>query len=644
MQIGKRFFSTVLVLSLAFGITSCGTTPTKPESKNINLTLEQLPSYLEENDNLSAEEINDRKLNAIEFLISKGEIDWAHSLADQLDLSSPSEEFFIRYQLALGQIAIREGEPYLAQRYLFDKRISSEKLNTYPELGAKLLDISATLQFDLAEYLSAVDFRLQLDNLLLEDELSRQLNHDLIWEALSELPANQLFALSREETEEVKQGWLSLAALSKNNGANFRKQIQDIRQWRQVWPEHPANQLLPADLQLILQLSDQQSIHIALMLPLSGKLGAAGQAIKDGFLAGFYDDASIAIELPKLSFYDTVNNDINSLYERAKTDQVQLIIGPLLKENVTKLSTQDTLEIPTLALNTISFSPQTEVDESISQEAVEEKRDEREDLNDLSERHHSTLFQFTLAVESEAKQVAVKAWKDGHRRAMIIAPASAWGDRSVSAFEQEWVELGGELIDDRRFKDQRSYSALIESSVAVDTSKRRKRQLQQLLGKKLEFEPRSRKDIDFIFMPSYSSQAKQLKPLLAFHYAGEIPVYAMSQVYTGKNTQNLSDLNGIRFSALPWYFEEDAEEKRAIIAYSENQSSLQHFYAMGVDAYHIYPRLQQLQQIQQASFYGYTGKLRVAEGNIITREQTWAEIRNGMAIETKNTASESSHR
>jgi len=252
------------------------------------------------------------------------------------------------------------------------------------------------------------------------------------------------------------------------------------------------------------------------------------------------------------------------------------------------------------------------------------------------ERNHELLFQFSMAVEHEAKQVAEKAWRDGHRRVLIVAPAGGWGDRSTSAFKQTWLELGGDILDERRYRDQRSYSNLIESSVAVNQSKDRKVRLQSMLGTKLEFEPRSRRDIDFIFLPSYSHQAKQLKPLLAFHYAGDIPVYSMNQVYAGTNTRNLSDLNGIRFSTLPWYFEKENNERRAIDAYGDNNPSFQPFYAMGVDAYHIYPRLEQLKLIDQANFYGYTGKLSVGEGNRIQREQSWAEIRKGAAIEIKN--------
>lgn len=641
MQIVKRLFITGLIITLA----SCGSTPIKKDDAEVVLTLESLSDYLRNDGSLSSEELNQRKLKVAEFLVTKKESDRAAALIQTVIVPNDDDAFFLRYMLAKGRIAILQGEPYLAQRYLFHRGIDEAKLNAHPDIARQLLDLSATLQYDLAEYLRAFELRLQLNTLLIDDDLDRQLNHDLIWEALSELSVEQLQALAEEPkrdlSSDIKRGWFSLAALSKSNGANYRQQIRDIHQWQRVWPEHPANSLLPADLQLILQLSHQQAIEIAVMLPLTGKLGSAGRAIQDGLLAGYYDDAETTEALPTLRFYDTVNQDVAQLYHLATAEGAQLVIGPLLKENVLALAQQETLGVPVLALNTLDSAQPGAVSEGLvetDEVQLEEVALEAETqaIKEPVILNHSTLFQFTLAVESEAVQVAEKAWRDGHRRVMIVAPASSWGDRSVLAFRGRWEALGGLVIEDRRFKDQRSYSPLIKSTVAIDQSEQRKSQIQRILGKNLEFEPRSRKDIDFIFMPSYATQAKQLKPLLAFHYAGDIPVYAMSQVYNGQSGQNLSDLNGIKFSALPWFFDSEAKERSAIELYGENSRSLQHFYAMGVDAYHIYPRLEQLKRMQQAQFYGQTGKLKVTQGNVISREQTWAEVRNGMAVEIKN--------
>jgi outer membrane PBP1 activator LpoA protein len=51
------------------------------------------------------------------------------------------------------------------------------------------------------------------------------------------------------------------------------------------WPGHPAASRLPRDLQLLQQLIAEKPKHVALLLPVSGKLGRAGRAIRDGFFA-----------------------------------------------------------------------------------------------------------------------------------------------------------------------------------------------------------------------------------------------------------------------------------------------------------------------------------------------------------------------
>ncbi len=51
-----------------------------------------------------------------------------------------------------------------------------------------------------------------------------------------------------------------------------------------------------------------------------------------------------------------------------------------------------------------------------------------------------------------------------------------------------------------------------------------------------------------VFLLSYPSKARQIMPLLKYYYAGDVPVYATSSVYTGGvNVMKDRDLNGIIF-------------------------------------------------------------------------------------------------
>ena len=619
----------LLWVTLCAALLGCGSTQQHAEKNEgeISFTREELQAYLDEAKKETAVKRRAMELTALQFLVDTKDYDWARSLSTTIVGSANEPRPFLRLRLLQGKLAYATGEPYVAKRYLFDPKIDLNQADLNPDIGREFYDTRATLLFQLGDFLAAFQERIALSRLLRDQPIEQQLNHDLLWEALAELPTEELYALAKDNRDAVAQGWFSLAALSKSNGANFRQQISEIRDWQVLWPEHPANAALPADLQLILQLADSQARKIAVMVPMSGKLAAAGKAVRDGLLSAYYDDGMHNQFVPELRFYDTASDSIGALFDRAVAEGAELVVGPLSKENVSVLAERGELPVPVLALNTATQ------DEAA---ALEDDPFDISMASTSTRQNPDNLFEFSLAIESEAKQVAERAWLDGHRRAMILAPAGAWGDRGAAAFMKQWQALGGEVLGDRRYQDQRDYSELVESAMAVEASKQRKREIQQIIGLNVEFEPRRRQDIDFIFLQAYTAQAQQIKPLLAFHYAGDLPVYSTSQVYGGN--RRLSDLNGLKFTTMPWYFQDQLPERKAIQAYAAEETPLQSLYALGVDAYHIYPRLKQLQEISQAHFYGSTGRLNVNSKNVIVREQVWAEVVRGQAVPLKSIA------
>ena len=62
-------------------------------------------------------------------------------------------------------------------------------------------------------------------------------------------------------------------------------------------------------------------------------------------------------------------------------------------------------------------------------------------------------------------------------------------------------------------------------------ARERARELGRIIGRRLEFEPRRRQDIDIVFMAAYSADARQLMPQLAFHHGADLPVHATSHVW-----------------------------------------------------------------------------------------------------------------
>src|SRR5690606_29695702 len=110
------------------------------------------------------------------------------------------------------------------------------------------------------------------------------------------------------------------------------------------------------------------------------------------------------------------------------------------------------------------------------------------------------IYQFGLAVEDEARQVARQAYLEGHRYALTIVPSQEWSERSANAFKEEWENLGGTVVNSSQFVGSGDYSNVIKNAMLVEQSEARAQDLQKLFGAKLHHQTRRRQDIDMIFL------------------------------------------------------------------------------------------------------------------------------------------------
>lgn len=598
----------ILAAFVLLTLVSCGPQPIKsgPSQPIAQIALEDMTKFIESTDELAPEVRAKKLLDAVESLYKYNELDWARNVLSSLNPNELYRDDFVRYSMHSANLSLAEGKPFIAKHSLFNQKFQNELPLTTPALKISAINARASLLFNLGEFKESVTERLILDGVPELDELATESNQDLLWEALMEMPVQTLEEHSRDGQSRITAGWYTLAALSKNSQTDLKAQLDAVENWAMLWPEHPASLRLPADLQLLKELVETQPQKIAILLPLSSKtLEQAAEAIRDGILAAHYKTTSNSSFSPLIRIYDSSNIDINEAYDQAINEGAEVIIGPLNKPSISELSLRPELPVPTLALNYID-TPLGEV---------------------------PNLYQFGLAVEDEAQQIANRAWLDGHRRALVLAPSSQWGDRSIASFSSAWTAQGGEIVGNHRFKAQKEYSRLIKEALQVSDSQNRAKQLRRTLRTNIEFEPRRRKDIDIIVLIAHPSQARQLKPTLAFHYAGSIPVYATSHIYNGKeNPEANADMNSVRFTSLPWFFETERQEKQEIDAYANKSATYDRLYALGVDAYYLYPRLRQLDQVRQAHFYGATGRLSLVDGRKITRVQSWAQFIRGKAV------------
>jgi outer membrane PBP1 activator LpoA protein len=340
--------------------------------------------------------------------------------------------------------------------------------------------------------------------------------------------------------------------------------------------------------------------HIALLLPVTGRTASAAVNVRDGFLAAYYH-APAAGRL-RVRIYDTGVLSVAEALSRASSSGAELIVGPLTREEVIAAAQFVNTRLPLLALNFLP--PETPAP--------------------------PRFYQYALSPEDEARLVARRILADHHRRGIALVPAGEWGARVLAAFRQELESAGGELIATATFDPARTdYSEAVTQTLGISESQARHRRLEGVVGTKLQFEPRRRADIGFIFSPAPANTERLLRPQLRFHFAGDIPTYATSSAFEPDVRAN-QDLDGLMFPDMPWMLGGDlAQAVRAATRDAWPNSGLQRsrLFAFGFDAYRLAVALHN--RPSDVNIEGLTGRLSFDSERRIRRALNWAQLHDG---------------
>ena len=190
------------------------------------------------------------------------------------------------------------------------------------------------------------------------------------------------------------------------------------------------------------------------------------------------------------------------------------------------------------------------------------------------------------------------------------------------------------MVVEQRFTGDNLAQA-VSLMLNVEQSENRLQRLARQLGRKPQFEPRRRQDMSAIFMTAFPREARQIRPLLSFYYARQLPIYATSHSFSGVPNSALDqDMNGVRFCDLPWVIAatpEDVELRGQISAlWPTAMDRYQRLFALGIDAYNLIAHLQRLTLVPDEYYAGRTGRLRLDEHGRGQRELPWAEIVEGV--------------
>ena len=595
-----RLFRTVAALSLAMLVACSSQQPPEPASSTTEsnvATLDNLLRVARSNpDDSGAQAL----LQAVSLLEREGNIATAlrelGNFGVTTSLSDDSIEMLMQVRIDL---LLQAGRAAEAESLLTSASLA-EVLSSYPLLRNRL---SAQVLLDANNHVGAFRSLSAAQAATLSGSELLSLN-DLIWQSLIRFSEAELATETTLASSYAIRGWLELATTFRREQFSIRSQINALAQWQRVWTSHQAARQLPSPLASLEQVWQQRPAHIALILPVQD---AVGTAIHDGFLAAYFRLLEISREVPLITVIDSTGaTDASALYAQAVQSGADLVVGPLNKRLVNQLQDRP-LPIPTLALN----------------------------YSDSPTNTNPNLYQFGLAPEDEILQSVELAWLAGYRNAAIVSPYSEDYVRLQQEFADQWRARGGNLVSSATFDGNGDYSAVVKQLMAIDASESRFERIRDLLPRAdIEFVPRRRQDIDVIFMMANPLQGRQIKPTLAFHYAENVPVYALPSIYSGRRDPGgNSDLDGIVFTDAPWLLDEEAQLRRDLNTHlRETQGTLQRLRALGVDSFMVYPRLDQLRNRELITLSGTTGELRMTDDQRIHRRLVPARFENGLAL------------
>lgn len=544
-------------------------------------------------------------LRAAEAATDGNDYGYAGTILDGLALDSLDAGQQLRWRLLRARAALARNDAAGALRWLPENAAGSP-------LDERVLLLRARAFFRLGDAVGATQALVERERLLSAPAAISE-NHDAIWSGLEAAPLSGAELSRAGSADPITRGWVELANLAHRNAS-----LEMYEGWRQRYPNHPGQERLAALLMPAQAPASGAAAPVpgtptpapafnavparpgffALLLPQSGSLAGISESIRSGFTAA----AAAAGGNNEVRIYDTAANPGNTLavYGQAVNDGAGVVVGPLLKGDVTALGQGGSLRLPVVALNYL----------------------------DAGRPAPAGFYQFGLAPEDEARAAAEDAAARGLHRALVMVPDNERGARVQAAFAQRLGELGGTVVESGRYSGN---SERMQSQVshllhyrAVDDKKK----LAELrAGATPGTDPQRRNDFDFIFIDAGADQARLLWPFFRYYHAERMPIYDTAGV---NDRHGDSDVLGIRFCDSPWMLDSSGAWSALRGAASTGRSpELARFYVLGGDAFQLALRASQNALHPLDELPGGSGTLHVGEDGAVHRGLVCAQITEG---------------
>ncbi len=486
----------------------------------------------------------------------------------------------------------------------FDFLTQADRLTAarHPDNQNKLKDTKASILEHFGNWLDAVSLRMDLTyNLPLNEGEDNQTK---LWLAVQNLTQNEIDELYQQQIP-LLNGWLTISGILRNQSLSIEQQLTVFENWRIENPNHPAALSPPQDFQIMSSIEDMAPKKIVLMLPMSGKLERASQAIVDGFFATFYNQKEARPQVSIINIDDYSN--INDALAAANEKQPDVIIGPLQKNNVAQVGRLD-LPYPVIALNQL-------------------------DIN----LHPKNLYHFSLSAEDEIHELITFAKQEGATKAAILNIQDTWALKQSDEFRVAATKENITIASNQSYANTpRGRQDAIQKLLLIDESYARKRLVEQWTGTKVESIARSREDLDYVFYVGKLNDAKQIRPLIDFYFADKIPMLATSTLNDSEPDKSInpSDIERILFTEVPAL----TPNNTTLDVLPKNQSSniLRRLQALGADSYLLANKYRLFTLLPSTKISANTGIITIDENGIFHKRPVIMTYRKGNLVYANN--------
>ncbi len=586
-----RLFTPV---ALAMALAACSSSPSTPTSVDITQDpTKSAQTYLMQADSSQGSLQNDWLIMALKAAINENNSEQAQLLIMRLAKQSLSEAQQAEWQMAKAQL--------LSNAEQFSQALSQLNFQAWwklsPETWAQYHQMRADIFTALSRPFDSSRELIALSTYV--DDAEQEAIADQIWLNFNHYSEREITQLNPEPNENVLDGWLQLAVYMKTLNSNIPQLKNTLEKWLAENSNHPAASYTPKAIQDILALEIIKPTNTALLLPLSGKFATQAQLIRDGFIMAMMNDRNRDLNAT-LTVIDTNAEDAALIDKQLIEKNIDFIVGPLIKENIEnlhKLQQARLASIPTLALN----------------------------IPDQIEDHPNTCY-LALSPEQEVEQAAKYLFSQGYQYPLILAPQGNYGQRVVEAFNAEWQKYSKNKVSVNLFGDKRQLQRNINSVFGLQDSQQNIAQMDALMGIDLQSLPRSRRDIDSVYIVANSAELTLIKPFIevAINPDTKPPKLFSNSRSNSGNTQ-YEDLSGVTYSDIPLLIHPNSMlDNEMNQLWPKNSNSERRLQALGMDAYQLMTELPQMKVVEGYSIDGKTGTLSIDEQCVVQREISWA--------------------